>query len=101
MKLFFTESKAFQVMDDLITKGKAAITKVMKPIKATFTAMKTGFTSFITKIKSWIKLITDPIDDLKKLLGLGGDAGKAAKGPSKFLRIFKGFFKAFKAIEYF
>ena len=98
MKLFFTESKAFQVMDDLITKGKAAITKVMKPIKATFTAMKTGFTSFITKIKSWIKLITDPIDDLKKLLGLGGDAGKAAKGPSKFLKIFKGFFKAFKSI---
>ncbi len=37
MKLFFTESKAFKVMDDLITKGKAAITKVMKPIKAAFT----------------------------------------------------------------
>ena len=98
IKAFFTESKAFKVMDDLITKGKAAITKVMKPIKATFTAMKAGWTSMITKIKSWIKMIMDPIDDLKKLLGMGGDAGKAAKSPGKFLKIFKGFFDGFKKI---
>ena len=96
IKNFFKNNKAFQVMDDLITKGKAAITKVMKPIKAAFTSMKTGFTTFITKIKGWIKLISGPIDSIKKMLGVGAKAGAGGTGGMGFLKSFKTFFKIFK-----
>ena len=96
IKAFFLESKAFKTISNMIDTAKGTIAKAMKPIKTAFTTMKTGFTTFFKKIKSWVKLITGPIDTVKGLLGMGKSTGtgmsKFGKYFGKFFKIFKGFF---------
>ena len=95
IKLFFTQNKAFKVISDLIDTVKGAITKALKPVKAAFTSIKTGFTTFFNSIKNAFKMITGPIDSIKKMLGVGAKAGGGAGGAMGFLKGFKTFFKIF------
>ena len=104
IKLFFTQNKAFKAISDMIDTVKGSITKALKPVKTAVTTLKTGFTTFFKDIKGAFKMISGPIDSIKKMLGVGAKAGAGGagflKGFKTFFKVFKGFFKLlFKPLQ--